>query len=45
MSGYSFITTYLVMGVILFFIPFFLLKWFKELKNVDFGFYTYRSIS
>lgn len=44
-SGYSFITTYLVMGVILFFIPFFLLKWFKELKNVDFGFYTYRSIS
>jgi hypothetical protein len=44
-SGYSFITTYLVMWVVLFFIPFLLLKWFKELKNVDFGFYTYRSIS
>lgn len=44
-SGYSFITTYLVMGVVIFFIPFFVLKWFQELKKVDFGFYTYRSIS
>ncbi len=44
-SGYSFITTYLVMGIVIFFIPFFVLKWFQELKKVDFGFYTYRSIS
>ncbi len=44
-SGYSFITTYLVMWVVIFLFPFFLLKWYGELRNVDFWFYTYRWIS
>lgn len=41
-SWYSFITTYLIIWTLVFFIPFFWLKWFLELKNVDFSFYTYR---
>lgn len=41
-SWYSFITTYLIIWTGLFLLPFLFLKWFSELKEVDFGFYVYR---
>ncbi len=44
-TGYSFITTYLLMWVCVFFIPFFLLKWYGELKHIDAWFYLYRWFS
>lgn len=44
-SGFSFITTYLFIWVVLLFIPFLYFKWFLELKQTDSWFYTSRWIS
>lgn len=44
-TWYSFITTYLVMWVVVFFIPFLILKWYSELKNIQLWFYLYRGTS
>lgn len=44
-SWFSFLVTYLFIGVVIFFIPFLLLKWFLELKQVDSWFYVSRWFS
>lgn len=44
-SSFSFITTYLIIWVIVFLLPFLFFKWYLELKNINLWFYYYRWIS